>query len=97
MRLRYFQTASLTDDSFEIVSLSVDRALQVVVDFQVDKPMDWSNWHIGPECEILKIWGIRGYPTYILVDAEGVIRAHSKELDNTFQRQPEALVMETSS
>ena len=73
---------SLPDERFEILSISVDDQLDTVTEFQVDEPMPWANWHIGPKSEILKTWVIRGYPTYLLVDADGTVRARTHDLDD---------------
>ena len=72
---------SLPDERFEILSISVDEELDTVAEFQVDEPMPWANWHIGPKSEILKTWVIRGYPTYLLVDGEGTVLARTHDLD----------------
>ncbi|MXY56909.1 MAG: TlpA family protein disulfide reductase [Gammaproteobacteria bacterium] len=73
---------SLPDDGFEILSISVDDRLDTVTEFQVDEPMPWANWHVGPKSEILRTWVVRGYPTYLLVDADGIVRARTHDLDD---------------
>ena len=73
---------SLPDERFEILSISVDDVPDTVTEFQVDEPMPWANWHIGPESDILKSWVIRGYPTYLLVDADGTVLARTHDLDD---------------
>ncbi len=72
----------LSPESFEILSISVDEDVSEVLDFQEAQPMPWANWHIGPESEILSAWAIRGYPTYILIDAKGMIAARTQTLDD---------------
>ena len=71
-------------DRFEILSISVDEEVDTVVEFQLDEPMPWANWHVGPRHELLQTWAVRGYPTYVLVDASGTIAARQHELDETF-------------
>jgi len=73
---------SLPDEGFEILSISVDDQLDTVTEFQVDEPMPWANWHIGPKSEILRTWVVRGYPTYLLVDGDGIVRARTHDLDD---------------
>ena len=70
----------LSADSFEILSISVDEEVETVTEFQAEEPMPWANWHIGPRHEILQTWAVRGYPTYVLVDASGNIAARQHEL-----------------
>ncbi len=77
-------SAELPTDSFEILSISVDEEVDTVTEFQSEEPMPWANWHIGPRHEILQTWAVRGYPTYVLVDALGNIVARQHELDETF-------------
>ena len=73
---------SLPDERFEILSISVDERLDTVTEFQAEEPMPWANWHIGPESEILKTWVVRGYPTYLLVDADGTVLARTHDLND---------------
>lgn len=73
---------SLPDERFEILSISVDERLDTVTEFQVDEPMPWANWHIGPKSDILKTWVVRGYPTYLLVDADGTVLARTHDLND---------------
>ena len=74
----------LSADRFEILSISVDEEVDTVAEFQSDEPMPWANWHIGPRHDILKTWAVRGYPTYVLVDASGNIAARQHALDDAF-------------
>ena len=73
--------ASMPADRFELLSISVDAERDTVTEFQADEPMPWSNWHIGPDSEILKTWVIRGYPTYLLIDADGRVLARTHKFD----------------
>ena len=73
---------SLPEARFEILSISVDERLDTVTEFQVDEPMPWANWHIGPKSDILKTWVVRGYPTYLLVDADGTVLARTHDLND---------------
>lgn len=74
----------LPEDAFEILSISVDEEIETVIDFQIEQPMEWANWHVGPQAELLQTWVVRGYPTYILVDPEGTILARTTGLDKKF-------------
>ena len=84
--------SSIPDDVFEILSISVDEKLETVTRFQERRPMDWANWHVGPRAELLQTWAVRGYPTYILVDHDGVIVARQHDLDDEFM----ALIRDTA-
>ena len=65
---------------FDILSISVDAERETVVDFHADEPMPWANWHVGDSSEIAKVWGVRVFPTYILVDAQGTILGRTNRL-----------------
>ena len=69
----------LADSAFALLSVSADDDLETVVKFQQDEPMPWANWHVG-DGELLRAWGVRAYPTYILVDDDGVILARANKL-----------------
>ena len=73
----------LADSAFALLSVSADDDLETVVKFQQGEPMPWANWHVGDDGELLRAWGVRAYPTYILVDGDGVILARANKL-----RQP---------
>lgn len=74
----------LPDKEFEILSISVDEEIETVIEFQEKTPMDWANWHVGPQGELLQTWAVRGYPTYILVDHAGTIVARQHALNEDF-------------
>ena len=74
----------LPTDRFEILSISVDEEVDTVAEFQSEESMPWANWHVGPRHDILRTWAVRGYPTYVLVDASGNIAARTHSLDDTF-------------
>ncbi|MDH5619220.1 MAG: thioredoxin family protein, partial [Gammaproteobacteria bacterium] len=74
----------LPEDSFEILSISVDEKVETVTEFHETRPMPWTHWHVGPRAELLQTWAVRGYPTYILVDHEGLIVARQHDLNNDF-------------
>ena len=74
----------LPADQFEILSISVDAEIETVTEFQLDEPMPWANWHVGPKAELLRTWAVRGFPTYLLVDHEGIIIARQHDLTDEF-------------
>ncbi len=74
----------LPEDRFEILSISVDEKVETVTEFHVTRPMPWTHWHVGPRAELLQTWAVRGYPTYILVDHEGLIVARQHDLNKDF-------------
>ena len=71
----------LSPARFALLSISVDDELETVTDFMRDQPMPWSNWHVGLASEVAEAWNIRAFPTYILVDRQGTILAHTNRLD----------------
>lgn len=79
------------DDRFEILGISVDAELETVTEFMEDEPMPWSHWHIGVGSELGLSWNIAGYPTYVVVDADGVIQSRGHDLDAAIEVIEEAL------
>ena len=65
--------ADLPADRFALLAVSVDEELAVVTDLMEREPMPWDNWHVGMGSDIERSLAVRGFPTYVLVDQEGVI------------------------
>ncbi len=67
----------LKDKKFEILAVSCDderKALTNVV--QSLNPPGIHTWHEkGPASPVAQLYNIQGYPTWYLIDPEGVIRA----------------------
>ena len=72
----------LPADRFTLLSVSVDDELDTVTDFMANEPMPWSNWQVGSSSDIGNAWNIKAFPTYILVDQEGVILARTNRFDD---------------
>ncbi len=79
-------------DKFEVLSISVDDEIQDVKDFQEDTDMPWAHWFTGPKHEMVNQWNIAAFPTYILVDKEGVIQLITNGISPTFEKKMDALV-----
>ncbi len=75
---------SLPKDRFSLLSISVDEHLSTVTKFLEEEPMPWSNWHVGNVSDVPKSLDVRSYPTYILLDSQGVILARSGSLNDSF-------------
>lgn len=73
-------------DRFVLLSISVDKEVETVTEFQKDKPMPWVNWFTGfpSESEIVSALDVRAFPTYILVNEEGEILARTNLLNLEF-------------
>lgn len=69
------------EDSFEILGLSVDAELETVTDFLEDEPMPWAHWHIGVGSDLGMSWNVPGYPTYVVIDQDGLILSRGHNLD----------------
>ena len=74
----------LPPQRFALLSVSVDEELETVTAFQKDEPMPWVNWHVGEKSALAELWDVRAFPTYVLVDGEGVILARSNHLGDRF-------------
>ena len=69
--------AELPADRFTLLAISVDERLDTVTAFREREPMPWTNWHAGIDSDIARAWDVRGFPTYVLVDEEGLILART--------------------
>ena len=76
--------AQLPPDRFALLAISGDAELETVLDFQKDEPMPWSHWHVGNKSKLGIAWDVRAYPTYILVDEQGVILARTNRISDPF-------------
>ena len=76
--------AELPADRFALLGISVDEELETVTAFREREPMPWTNWHVGIESDITRAWAVRGFPTYVLVDGQGVILARGNGIDDPF-------------
>jgi thiol-disulfide isomerase/thioredoxin len=65
--------SDLPSDKFALLAISVDAELATVTDFMEKEPMPWDNWHVGVSSEIERLLGVRGFPTYLIADADGAI------------------------
>ncbi len=67
----------LKDKPFEILAVSCDddrKALTNVV--KSLNPPGIHTWHEkGPSSPVAELYNVQGYPTWYLIDAEGIIRA----------------------
>lgn len=75
---------NLPAERFALLSVSVDEDLETVTAFQKDEPMPWVNWHVGEKSELAELWDVRAFPTYVLVDDQGVILARTNHLTDEF-------------
>ena len=83
-------------ERFEILGISVDAELDTVTDFMEDEPMPWAHWHVGVGSELGLKWNIAGYPTYVVVDADGVILSRGHDLEAAMEIIDQALGDESS-
>ena len=49
-----------------------------VLDYLLDNPLPWVVWHVGADSEIVRRWRVTGYPTYVLIDPNGMILARQQ-------------------
>lgn len=86
----------LAGTPFEVISISIDDEVDEVLGFQQsEQPMPWVNWHIGPNSDTLTQWDINSYPTYFLVDANGILRQRTTHLDDSMKEQIRMLVQQS--
>ncbi len=74
----------LPTEQFEVISINTDQSVDTLTAFLDERPMAWTHWYIGENAELLRAWSIRGFPTYMLIDREGVLVARQFGLNDTF-------------
>lgn len=76
--------AEMPADRFTLLAISVDFDRETVTRFMEDEPMPWVNWHTGLGGDsIAHAWGIRTFPTYVLVNDQGLILARTNGLTSS--------------
>ena len=70
-----------SDNQFTILGISVDAEVETVTDFLEDESMPWEHWHIGVDSDFQMSWRIPAYPTYVVINKDGVIVSRGHDLD----------------
>ena len=76
--------AELPPERFVLLAISVDEKRETVTRFMDNEPMPWMNWHVGVQNDIVRTLDVGGLPTYMLIDAQGRIRARDHGLTDRF-------------
>ena len=86
-------TEELPDDSFEIISISIDSDVALVHNFLEDpERMPWSHWYTGPDGDLYRKFQVQGIPTYVLIDHKGRVQGRKVSLDDEFKTLLTSLV-----
>jgi thiol-disulfide isomerase/thioredoxin/Tfp pilus assembly protein PilF len=62
-------------DQFVLVSISVDQDDQAWQNFMASHRMDWPQ-AIDRDFKLRQMFNIKSYPTYVLIDTEGIMRSY---------------------
>jgi hypothetical protein len=95
--------SKMADKPFVILGVNSDRSRETVKKAQRDENLTWRSFWNGPngtDGPISRDWGIRGWPTLVLIDAKGVIRNKwlgSPRDPNTIDRAVEGLLKEAEA
>lgn len=90
----------MKDRPFALIGIDTDPDDEKFREKAAAAKINWRNAMEGSAGgEIPRRWGIRGYPTLFLIDAEGVIREHwiGNPGEGTLDRAIDALVAETEA
>ena len=82
---------------FELISVSADDEIETVVDFLEDTPMPWVQWFVGSEHESKETYGVLAMPTYVLIDADGIIRQKTGSLGEEVKSLARELVAQVEA
>ena len=86
----------LKDKPFALLGVNCDEDKQAAIKVMKAERITWPNWNDGaPDTgPIVNRYHVRGYPTCLIIDAEGIIRykdAYGKELDKAVDQLLEKL------
>jgi RNA polymerase sigma factor (sigma-70 family) len=83
------------DRPFALLGVNCDGDKQAAVKAMADERITWPNWHDGEPGEgpIVKRYHIRGYPTIMVLDGNGIIR-NPRTLGPWLDKEVENLVKE---
>ena len=80
---------------FEVLSVNVDRNRQVAVDYVKSHGFPWLDWYLGPDSPVLKALGVQGYPTFLLMDPNGVLVGRTNALTSERKTYIRALLKQS--
>jgi thiol-disulfide isomerase/thioredoxin len=60
---------------FVFISVSADEKKEKLKEFLDNEKMPWTHWWGGTDGGVIKKWNIKGFPTFYVIDAKGVLRA----------------------
>jgi thiol-disulfide isomerase/thioredoxin len=91
--LRNLHKKYAKDPSFVLIGVSADRDDRVWREFTSDNKMVWTQYR-DKDRRILRAFDIRSFPTYVIIDHEGIVRyrsgmswSHAATLDNEIRKQ----------
>ena len=66
---------NFADKPFTIIGVNSDKSIDIPQQLAADGTVTWRSFqNQGPATPISTSWGVRGWPTTYLIDAQGVIR-----------------------
>lgn len=82
---------------FELVTLSVDRDVELARRFMGEHGYHFTNWHLGPDHPALARWRVSSYPTCIVIDDLGIVRSIPRVDHAALERYLQKLVVAAES
>ena len=81
---------------YELITVSVDDELETALEFMEETDMPFVNWYLPPEGKekLLADWQIPAFPTMIILDGKGVVRARTVGMFPMIDQVLEKLVTE---
>ncbi len=62
---------------FALIGVNVGDSLEDIKQATAEKNLNWRSFFCGDDKAIPKLYDIKGYPTVIFIDAEGMVRGKS--------------------
>ncbi len=73
----------LAAEPFALVGVNSDRERAEAAEAMRANGLVWPSFHDGQGGPIARAWRIRGWPTIVLIDADGIIRFRSVGADES--------------
>ncbi len=70
-------------EPFALVGVNVNDKLERIKKAVEEKGLNWRSFFCGTDHSIPKLYNVKGYPTVVIIDAEGIVRsvAHGEQDD----------------
>lgn len=62
-------------EPFALVGVNYRDKLEVIQKVVKDKGLNWRSFFCGDDASFVELYNVSGFPTVVIIDAEGVVRS----------------------